>query len=395
MPTILVQTYLIAAKDTKVFFKDRFAVGFAFLFPFLFVVGFTLALGDIGPGDHRLELAIATQESSGISNQLIDRIRDSGQAVILVDYESALSDVENGTLDGLIAFPSDFTQSISNGSPTAIEVVVASGASPGTEAALRGSAELIAARLTDVVVTVSTLFRLSPPISGGLPAFDATSALSMNAHTLTFEVVTVGEVEPLNASNFTLPGYLTMFVFFVAAMSADTITRERQGQTLERLRSNGGRREAIILGKFAGIAFRGMLQLAVMWAVGILAFRIDLGISPTAVILVSMLLALASAAFGVMLASFVSTVQTASAAGVLASLILAPLGGCWWPLFIAPEWMQSLAKLTPHGWANTGFNKLMLFGAEFADVSQEMIALIVFGALFLAVAFWRFRTSAG
>ena len=55
-----------------------------------------------------------------------------------------------------------------------------------------------------------------------------------------------------------------------------------------------------------------------------------------------------------------------------------PSAGCWWPLFITPQWMQSLAKLTPHGWANGGFNKLMLFGAEFGDVTQEMVALAGF-----------------
>ena len=56
--------------------------------------------------------------------------------------------------------------------------------------------------------------------------------------------------------------------------------------------------------------------------------------------------------------------------------------------------MQSLAKITPHGWANTGFNKLMLFGAEFGDVTQEMAALLLFGVAFLAFALWRFRLTA-
>ena len=80
-------------------------------------------------------------------------------------------------------------------------------------------------------------------------------------------------------------------------------------------------------------------------------------------------------------------------AGVLASLTLAPIGGCWWPLFITPDWMQTLAKITPHGWANTGFNKLMLYGAEFGDVAAEMAALLIFAILFGVVALWRFRTS--
>ena len=122
-------------------------------------------------------------------------------------------------------------------------------------------------------------------------------------------------------------------------------------------------------------------------------FGIDLGVSPSAVIIISMLMALASATFGVMLASFVPNVQAASAAGPVTALVLAPIGGCWWPLFITPQWMQSLAKFTPHGWANGGFNKLMLFGAEFGDVTQEMVALAGFALVFMTIALWRFRMS--
>ena len=101
----------------------------------------------------------------------------------------------------------------------------------------------------------------------------------------------------------------------------------------------------------------------------------------------------ASSSFGVLIASFIQEARSASTAGVLASLTLAPIGGCWWPLFITPDWMQNLAKITPHGWANTGFNKLMLFGAEFDDVTTEILALVMFAVLFAAVALWRFRTS--
>ena len=56
--------------------------------------------------------------------------------------------------------------------------------------------------------------------------------------------------------------------------------------------------------------------------------------------------------------------------------------------------MQFIAKITPHGWANTGFNKLMLFGADFGAVIPEMLALVGFAAVFAIIAAWRFRTSA-
>ena len=394
MGVIARQALLMAAKDTRVFFKDKFAVGFAFLFPFLFVIGFSFALGDIGASDEPLELAIASQEDGGLSSQIIEGLSGGTQGIAALDYNAALSQVEVGSLAGFVAFPPDFTESAMAGRPTMLEVVVGSSSSPEIQAALHGLASSIADDLEKTNVTLSALFELSPPSQDGTLSFNPESVTRERSSVVSFVVETAGEVESVGASNFTLPAYLTMFVFFVAAMSAESIARERQGQTLERLLSNGARRESIILGKFAGIAFRGLLQLAVLWAAGILIFGIDLGLSPVAVVLISVLMALTSAAFGVMLASFVADIRAASTAGVLVSLTLAPIGGCWWPLFITPEWMQSLAKLTPHGWANGAFNKLMLFGAEFSDVSQEMIALTAFGAAFLVIALWRFRLSA-
>ena len=394
MGVIARQALLMAVKDTRVFFKDKFAVGFAFLFPFLFVIGFSFALGDIGPSDEPLEMVIATQEDSELTAQIIQGIVDSTENITTMDYEVALSEVEDGSLPGFVSFPTSFTESVMSGMPASLEVVVGSGSSPDMQAALHGLASFIASEFERTGATLSALFELSPPANDGTLSFDPEAVAGQRVPAVTFEVEQVGEVEPRGASNFTLPAYLTMFLFFAAALSAESIARERQGQTLERLLSNGARRESIILGKFVGIAFRGLLQLAVLWTVGILAFGIDLGLSPGAVILISVLMAVTSAAFGVMLASFVSDIRAASTAGVLVSLTLAPIGGCWWPLFITPEWMQSLAKLTPHGWANGAFNKLMLFGAEFGDVSQEMIALLAFGAVFLVVALWRFRLSA-
>ena len=393
MRVVLRQAMLIAVKDTRIFFMDKFAVGFAFLFPFLFVIGFSLALRGQGPEDEPLQLVLATQEDQGgMTAQIVGGMADEAGAgdITVMEYEDALAAVERGELDGFVAFPQGFSQSLMGGAPTSLEVVVGDG-SPETQAALYGFARSIASQLSQGFVAFSAIGQLTGTGQADMvfPTVDANDFVPI----IGFEVERVGDIEPFQPSNFTLPAYLTMFLFFTAALSAEAIARERQSHTLERLVSNGTRRESVIFGKFAGIAFRGVTQLGVMWIVGILAFGIDLGASPSAVIIISMLMALASATFGVMLASFVSNVQAASAAGPLVALVLAPIGGCWWPLFITPQWMQSLAKFTPHGWANGGFNKIMLFGAEFGDVTQEMIALAGFGVVFMAVALWRFRMS--
>ena len=44
--------------------------------------------------------------------------------------------------------------------------------------------------------------------------------------------------------------------------------------------------------------------------------------------------------------------------------------------------------------ATTGFNKLLVFSADFSAAVPEMLALLGFAALFGIIAVWRFRTSA-
>jgi len=123
-------------------------------------------------------------------------------------------------------------------------------------------------------------------------------------------------------------------------------------------------------------------------------YLLNLGLAPAAVIILSLLMVIMFSAFAIMLATLVKTQRSAGSVGTLTSLVLAPLGGCWWPLFILPKWMQGLAKVTPHGWANTGFNKLMLFGAGFGDIIPEILILVAFTVVFGVIAIWKFRTNA-
>ena len=383
------QAFLLSMKDTRLFLKDRFALGFALLFPILFIIAFSLALGGLGPEDEELRMAVVTEEESGFSRQAIDALTSvEASGVDEWDPKDAGLALHEGRIPGYLLFPVDFTQRIFSGESAEIWVVTADG-DPETEAVLGGLARSIGGRITTLSLTARGVTELE-----GITALDIAKLGEVGAAppSIFFTTEQVGDVEPFNATNFTLPGYLTMFVFFAAALGAEAIARERQTQTLERLLTNGVRRSSIVGGKMLASLYRGFLQLLFLWVLGIFAFSIDFGASPLAVIAVSVFMAVASSAFGVMLAALVHTVKSASSAAVLASLTLAPLGGCWWPLFITPDWMQTIGRLTPHGWANDAFNKLMLFGADGRDVLINMLALALFAAVFLAVAVARFRT---
>jgi len=395
--------WFIALKDLRLFATDRGALFFFILFPFLFITLFTFM--NIGVSeDTRLQLHIVSQEAEGgLSYQIIDALENASDwDIIVMDYDEAYQAVEDKEISGFIAFPADFTEGIMTGAGTELEVVTDAEAT-SDRAALSGLSQTISSRIGAQYVTASTTIELL--IEQGIIAPDDTAAIEHviqqilagqggGQSFIEYSTEKVGDVEEESASNWVIPGYLVMFVFFGAAVGAETIVRERQNHTLERLLASSVRREAILGGIFTGTAAKGLVQILLFWVVGLLAFNMDMGNSPAAVIVLSILMVIVSAAFSIMLATLVKTQRSAGSIAVLASLVLAPLGGCWWPLFILPQWMQALAKITPHGWATTGFNKQMLFGADFSAVVPEMLALVGFAILFSIIAVWRFRTSA-
>ncbi len=409
--------WFIALKDLKIFTKDRAAVFFFIGFPFLFIVLFNFLLGGVGSEDERMELHMVTLEAAGgLSHQIIGAMETMDESQLgpgapkMVwdrDYDEARRAVEDGELDGFIAFPADFTQALMTGSGTQLEVFADAG-NVNTRAALNGLAGAISSQIGTHQVIINASVALM--VEGGVIPADTASintavqqmmnelfaagAAGAEASYVTFRTENVGEVEAENPANFVIPGYLVMFVFFAAAVTAETLVRERQNHTLERLLTTSVRRESILGGVFTGTALRGLIQIVIFWVVGILAFNVDLGLSPLAVIILSILMVIMSSAFAVMLATLARTQRSAGSLATITGLLLAPLGGCWWPFFLYPDWLQTIARITPHAWATSGFNKLMVFGADFSSAVPNMLALLGFAVVFGVVAVWRFRTSA-
>ena len=407
--------WFLMVKDLKIFAADRTALIFAILFPFFFIVLFNFVMKGVNSQDQRLVINLATQEpAGGISTQLIAAMETKDvnalkagepEIVWLKDYNQAKQDVENKKLDGFIAFPENFTEAIMMGYGTELEVVY----NPNNTqviAALKGTAQSIASQIGTRQVVNNTVIGLlmekdmAAPGSAGDIAQAIRAQLAgqgstnQTASLISFTTQEIGDVKSTNPANFTIPGYLVMFVFFTAAFAAAQLVRERQNHTLERLLSSSANKTAILGGVYGGTVAKGLIQIAIFWTVGILVFKVDLGVSPLAVILISVLMTLMASAFGVMLATFVKTERSASSIGVLTSLILAPLGGCWWPLFITPQWMQFVSKITPHAWATTAFNKLLIFGGDFNSVVPNMLVLVGFMVVFGLIAILRFRTEA-
>jgi len=407
----LKQAWYIALKDLKIFVQDRAALFFSIIFPFLFIILFNTLFAGVGWEDDRIALHVTTQEpEGGISYQIIAAIEtkdeealNPGDPIIIwdKDYEADRQAVVDGNINGFLNFPAGFSQSLMSGASTDLEIYADAGAT-NTRAALQGLSGAITSQINADVAIIKASAQLLAQ-SGATPEEIQTAVQQMQADLfsgaaeaksyLSFEVEKVGNVEAQSASNWVIPGYLVMFVFMAAATSAPEIVKERKNNTLERLFSTSVKRESILGGIYSGIAFRGLIQIIIFWAFGILVFHVNVGLSPVAIIILSLLMVIMSSAFAIMLATLANSIRSASSLAVITSLLLAPLGGCWWPGFLYPEWLQNISKITPHAWATDAFNKLMVFGADFKDVVPAIIALIIFTVIFGGIAIWKFRVS--
>ena len=381
----------VAGKDLLRLRRDRFGLAFALGFPAAFAVAFFFMLGpglseaaeDAPPPT--ITLATAEPGPEAFSRVLIDamvRAPAEGFEIRAVDEAAARTEFESGAISGYVLFPSGFGEGVFAGTGTRLEVIAES--DPQHQAALESVAGSIAGQIQLQTGLAIALVSLNAPPA----AFTDPPRAGVK-----FTEVDVGRIEPPNPADFTIPGYVVMFVFMAAAFAAAELARERASGTLARMVAAGGGPAQVLFGKFLSAAALGLLQVAVLGLFGVLVFGMELGLSPLATVLVALLMVLVSSAFAILLASLVRTERAATPAAILAALVAAPLGGCWWPLFITPDWMQQLALVTPHGWANTAFNRLMLFGGEFDSVTGELLALLGFAAAFAAVAAWRFRST--
>jgi ABC-type multidrug transport system permease subunit len=71
-----------------------------------------------------------------------------------------------------------------------------------------------------------------------------------------------------------------------------------------------------------------------------------------------------------------------TAIGVIAANTLAALGGAWWPIEITPEFMQTLQKFIPSGWAMDAMHKLISFEAG-AFSAMPHLAVLLLGTLII------------
>ncbi len=218
------------------------------------------------------------------------------------------------------------------------------------------------------------------------PSPERFRALEALPRRITLEVVSAGRrLDPPGGFEQTIPGTMVMFTMLVLLTSgAILLVIEREEGLLRRLASTPIPRWAVVAGKWGGRLALGLVQIVFAMLAGTLFFKMRWGGSLPMVLLVLFTWATFNASLGILLGNLARSRAQMAGIGVMATMVLAALGGCWWPIEITPAWMQTLALFLPTGWAMDAMHRLVSFGdgasAAVPHVAGLALATLVAGA---------------
>jgi ABC-type Na+ efflux pump permease subunit len=369
----------IALKDLRYMLGRKETLIWTFVMPILFFYFIGTVTGGFGSSTTRKDniALLATADESGfLTDQLTRRLEDEDYAVHVLD-----DPVEFERYRRRLVLPDGFTEKVLAGEQVEIRMVGHSESLTGDYDRIRVS-KAVYSVLADLLVTGE---------DGVEPSPEAFQELNDRPRTLVLDVTLAGKRKVI-PSGFSqaIPGNMVMFTMLVLLTSGTVLlVLERKEGLLRRIASAPISRSSVVLGKWAARLVLALVQIGFALAVGTFLFKMEWGEHFPAVCGLLAAWAAFNATLSILMGSLARSQSQASGLGVVMSMALGALGGCWWPIEVVPEWMQKLALYLPSGWAMDGMHKLVSFGAQPTAVILNVSALLV-GTLILGMLATRY-----
>jgi len=272
-----------------------------------------------------------------------------------------------------LVIPQGFTANVLAGRQQTLRLEKTSGANE--EFSLAAEVDVVRA----IVRIVGRLAETGPSASPG-----AFAALAARPPLVTVAASTAGSGRPVpQGFAQSVPGTLTMTVLMMTLIyGAFFLTMEKRQGMIRRQAALPLSRSTLFLGKLAGRFLLGAGQAVLLLLAGRYLFGVSLGSSASGLALLLTAYLLAVAALSTFLGAVLATPEQASAVGWVSSMILAGLGGCWWPSEVMPRWLWRAAHVFPVPWAMDGFHALLSYGHGLEAVLVPAAALLGFAGLF-------------
>ena len=387
-------------KDTVLRFTGWEEWLFFIILPIVFTV--ILAGGTGGPKDGRIRLIVVDQAASPLSTQLFKAL---GQSEAVRVEKMALSPAESEfsqrRVSAVLVIPQQFDlQHLEAGKvdldlrqqPNNMDALVASRAVLAVIS--RISSAVIIANNSVIEAAKYQPFALRSQARQNY--FDAAlqaaqTQISQAPQRVTTAQGNTKEAIDYNPSANSSAGQLITWVFVPLIGISGMFAYERRKGTLRRLLTTPTLKSTYLLGTLLGQVASALVQMLLLVSFGILVMGVNWGRDPAALAVMLLASTLAAAALGTMLATFVKTEGQASGLSIMLGMVMALLGGCWYPIELFPQFVRTAVKILPTSWAMQGMLNIVLRGQGLSGILPQAGVLLLFALVFFAIGVWRFR----
>ena len=174
-------------------------------------------------------------------------------------------------------------------------------------------------------------------------------------------------------------------------ISSAAMVKEREAGTIEQLLMSPASTAEIIVAKIAPLFL--LLCLMMLLALGVLGliFRVPFHGSLPLVLFGGMLCILSGIGLGTMIATLSRSAQQAQLTAFFVNPPLSSLSGALNPVEAMPRWLQPLTLVNPIHHFATLVRGSMLKGEGIATLWPNLLALLLFTFVLVALSVWRFR----
>ncbi len=365
-------------RDVK---NDKRTIGLIFIAPifamFVFGLAFSGNVEDVTTVivNHDQGFILPNGENLSLSDKVISNLNTSVMNIEYMDNENAaVQRVTDGKAYAVIIFPENFTQN----AYTALNPAIPSNSSnSGTAITIRDDESVVNIKnailgsVANALTTTMTDQGVNPPVK-----VNTDPVYGQNAQFI----------------DFIVPGIMAFIVYLLTTLlTLLAFVGERTTGTLERLLSTPIQEGEMVGGYALAFGTIGTIQALLVLLVGILVFKITVLGNVFLAFAVVALLAIVSQALGILLSNLAKREGQAVQFVPFIILPVFLLSGVFWPIQAIPVWLRPLSYLVPPTYTVDACRSIFLKGWGIGKIWPDILALILFAALFLIIATWSLK----
>lgn len=407
----MLKTLLIGLKDLKLIFRDRAALVFMLLAPFLLTVGMGFVTGRFSGGSSGLSdipVVIVNLDNEQLGDALTDIFTSEELATLMEptessDPESARRLIDEDQAAAAVLIPAGFTSSMipAEGTrfgtsfvqpePVRIEVYT-NPARPLSAGVVKAIVDEFVSRVEEQ--RIAGITSISGLVQAGLldpqsvekearALFQSDNQIENTAIPLKTDQEGA-EAVPFDILAYMAPGMALLFLMYTVSYGGRSILAERSQGTLPRLLASPTSTAQVLGGKVLGIFFTGVAQVGILILASTLFFDVKWGDTLGLIVLI-LAAVFGATGWGMLITALARTPAQIASVGSAMMLIFGILGGSFIDLQQMPSMLRTLSKITPNAWGLDGFTTLAL-GGTLPNLREPITALLIMGALLFGMA---------